>query len=120
MIESVRERELEGTIPQQGTGGVYTAYAPETLDQYEEKKVLFFKADWCSTFLLLDARLKLERDRIPPDVVILEVNYDTAHDLRVTYDVTTQHSFVQIDASGEMVKKWNGSTTLDEIVSTVQ
>jgi hypothetical protein len=27
-----------------------------------------------------------------------------------------KHTFVQIDASGEMIKKWNGSLNADDIV----
>jgi hypothetical protein len=49
-------------------------------------------------------------------LTIVVVDFDTAMELRKLYGVTVQHTFVQIDASGEAITKWSGSTTIDEIV----
>jgi len=51
---------------------------------------------------------------IPAGVTIVKVDYDTATDLKRRYGVTMQHTFVQVDGSGEAVKKWSG-TTLDAV-----
>jgi hypothetical protein len=55
-------------------------------------------------------------DQIPSDLTIVVVDFDNATELRKLYGVTVQHTFVQIDASGEAIGKWSGSTTINEIV----
>jgi hypothetical protein len=58
-------------------------------------------------------------DQIPVDLTIVVVDFDTATDLRKLYGVTVQHTFVQIDDSGEAIGKWSGSTSINEIVEQV-
>ena len=36
-------------------------------------------------------------------------------ELKQKYGITTQHTFVQVDADGNEVAKWTGSLTADEI-----
>jgi hypothetical protein len=58
-------------------------------------------------------------DQIPSDLTIVVVDFDNSDDLRKKYGITVQHTFVQIDATGESLKKWSGSTTIDQIVKTL-
>lgn len=48
------------------------------------------------------------------------VNYDDAKELKELYGVSEQPSFVQVDNSGKLIKKWRGGTTLTEIIGQVQ
>lgn len=83
------------------------------------KRVLFFYADWCPTCRPTDADLQANMSKIPEGVTVLRVNYnDTAtdqaeKDLAKKYGVTYQHTFVQIDAEGNEVTKWNGGKTTE-------
>lgn len=78
------------------------------------KRVLFFYANWCPTCRPADESFSANSAQIPDDTTLIRVNYnDTETDssekeLAKKYNVTYQHTFVQIDETGEEVAKWNG------------
>ncbi len=82
--------------------------------------VLFFKASWCPTCKAVDADIKAHLKDIPPSLTILDVNYDNSTELKKKYGVTYQHTFVQVDGQGKLIKKWSGSPTLASLVSEVK
>lgn len=82
--------------------------------------VLFFKASWCPSCRALDADLKASSEAIPEGLTILEVDYDNSAAMKQQYGVTTQHTLVQVDASGQLIKKWSGGSTLASVVAQVQ
>ncbi|MBL8030902.1 MAG: thioredoxin family protein [Candidatus Doudnabacteria bacterium] len=91
--------------------GEYLDYSPETLKielAEGHKVVLFFHAPWCPFCKTADAAFKAKLDQIPTNVVVLKTDYDSNSALKQKYGVTYQHTFVQIDANGNMVSKWNG------------
>lgn len=101
--------------------GSYEVYAPEKVSTAGDKDVvLFFKASWCPSCRALDASIKANSAQIPANVMILEVDYDRATALRQKYGVTSQHTLVQVDASGNQVAKWTGSQNVADIVSKIQ
>jgi len=109
-LERPAENELAGT---------YTQY-DGNLSQYEGKDiVLFFKADWCPSCRILDEDIKSKLSGIPEDVVLLELDYDEETELKKKYGVTTQHTMVQVDIEGELIKKWSGGNRLEDIVSQI-
>ena len=93
--------------------GTYETSADEFADT---NVVLFFNAAWCSTCKVARDNFESSLDQIPADLTIVVVDFDNSTELRKRYGVTVQHTFVQIDASGEAITKWSGSTTIDEIV----
>lgn len=104
-----------------GKAGAYITFA-----DYEAKKadyagqsiVYFFHASWCPDCKAADTALTAPNVAIPAGVTIVKVDYDTATDLKRTYGVTMQHTFVQVDDAGEAVTKWSGKnieTILAEI-----
>ncbi|HLB50907.1 MAG TPA: thioredoxin family protein [Patescibacteria group bacterium] len=101
-------------------GGYETYDASKLAQATSGDVVLFFKASWCPTCRALDADIMKNLSAIPSSLLILTVNYDTATDLRKKYGVTTQHTLVQVDASGAQLKKWQGSLTLNDLVAQVQ
>lgn len=101
--------------------GVYGVYSPEKIALAQtENVVLFFKANWCPSCRAVDADIKANLSKIPSKLNILEVDYDTATALKQKYGVTYQHTFVQVDANGNMLKKWSGSPTLSALVAEVK
>ncbi len=82
--------------------------------------VLFFRASWCPTCRALDADIKAHLKDIPASLTILDVNYDNSTELKKKYGVTYQHTFVQVDAKGNLIKKWTGSGTLASLVAEVK
>lgn len=97
--------------------GAYETYTPDKLMRAEEGQVvLFFRASWCPTCRALDSDIKASLEDIPDGVSILEIDYDTALDLRQKYGVTNQHTLVQVDATGTLMKKWSGGLTLETVL----
>ena len=82
--------------------------------------VLFFRASWCPTCKAIDEDIKAHLKEIPSSLTILDVNYDNSTDLKKKYGVTYQHTFVQVDAQGNLIKKWSGSPTLNSLISKIK
>lgn len=113
-----KESEPMGSTEAASATGAYI-----TLAEYEGSKdmyagsdvVLFFAADWCPTCQEATANLEADPAAIPAGLAIVRVDYDNSDELKRKYGVTVQHTFVQVDADGNEVAKWNGSVTADQI-----
>lgn len=101
--------------------GVYAPYEAGKLAMANTGDVvLFFKASWCPSCRALDSNIKANLDAIPAGLTILEVDYDNSAAMKQQYGVTTQHTLVQVDANGTMIKKWSGGSTIASIAAQVQ
>jgi len=101
--------------------GSYQAYNPEKIALAEsEKVVLFFHASWCPSCRAINTDIENNLNNIPAKLNILKVDYDKETELKKKYGVTYQHTFVQVDKDGNLIKKWSGGQTLSSIVSQVQ
>lgn len=102
----------EGMMEKSGSYVPYTAAS--LADAAAHKRVLFFYANWCPTCKPADAAFEANKDKIPEGVALIRVNYNDTDtdqeekDLAKKYQVTYQHTFVQIDSSGKEVTRWNG------------
>ena len=115
---AMMEKKDEGAMMQKGS---YEAYAPEKLaNATAGDVVLFFRASWCPSCRTLDTDIKANAGSIPSGLTILDVNYDDSTALKQKYGVTSQHTLVQVDATGNMITKWSGGSTLASIVAKVQ
>lgn len=118
-IQEVEQQEENDALPPV-IGGSYELYTPEKVALAEGKDiVIFFKASWCPSCRLLDAHIKANRDRIPENVRILEVDYDREDALKRAYGVTVQHTLVLVSADGDLRKKWTGGSTLESILTEI-
>lgn len=98
----------------------YSDYVPGFLAKAKDGKVvLFFKANWCPTCKALDADILSNMEKIPSNVFILKVDYDSAKALKLKYNVVTQHTLVQVDENGNELNKWVGGNTLESILDRV-
>jgi thiol-disulfide isomerase/thioredoxin len=103
------------------SAGSYEAYAPEKLAMADTGDVvLFFRASWCPTCKSVDTDIKKNVSQIPKGVTILDVDYDTATDLKKKYGVTYQHTFVQVAADGTQIAKWSASPTLAALLGNIK
>jgi hypothetical protein len=82
--------------------------------------VLFFKTNWCGTCTGLYKDIQNNLDQIPSSVQIMEVDYDKNYNLKSFYDVRVQHTLIQVNDKGEMVKTWHGSPTLEDLLIEIQ
>lgn len=92
--------------------GMYLSYADYQakmgmLAGQGSKVVLFFHAPWCPDCRGTDAALNASG--VPDGLVVVKVDYDSMGELKQKYGITQQHTFVQIDANGALVKKWSGA-----------
>ncbi len=100
--------------------GSYEAYAPEKLARAETGDVvLFFHASWCPSCRGLNTDIESHVKEIPEGVTILKTDYDKETELKKKYGITYQHTLVQVDKDGNMIKKWSGSPTLSSLVSQI-
>lgn len=101
--------------------GIYEKYNTDRIQAVTtDKIILFFKASWCITCKKVDQDIQKNKNNIPENTTLLEVDYDNSSELKKRYGVTTQHTFVQIDKDGNMIKKWSGGSTLDSVISQIQ
>lgn len=114
-------KEEDGTAMMTKTGS-YESYSAEKIAMASTTHhvVLFFRASWCPTCKAVDADIKVNLKAIPENLTILDVNYDDSTELKKKYGVTYQHTFVQVDARGNLIQKWSGSPTLNSLVSKVK
>lgn len=102
-------------------GGSFENYAPEKISLAKNGEVvLFFHASWCPYCRAAESDINENVSQIPDGLHILKTDYDKEIALRQKYGVTYQHTFVQVDSSGDLVKKWSGSETLDEIIAKIK
>lgn len=101
--------------------GSYEAYAPEKIARAATGDVvLFFHASWCPSCRGLNADIEKNLETIPAQLSILKVDYDTETELKKKYGVTYQHTLVQVDKDGNLIKKWSGSSGLSGLISEVE
>ncbi|GAA4878555.1 thioredoxin family protein [Serinicoccus chungangensis] len=101
------------------TGGMSGYVDHDTYAAYDGGPVvLFFHADWCPDCRATDESLTTAG--LPEGLTVVKVDFDERTDLRRTYGVHQQHTFVQVDADGEGIATWTGATTGEEILARTQ
>ena len=89
--------------------GKYVEYSAEAFDAAADlRRVYFFHASWCSYCRNAEKDITKNLDLLPDDVVVFKTDYDTENAIKQRYGITSQHTFVIVDASGEALKKWGG------------
>lgn len=119
--DSVSMKKAEGEAMKKGSA--YITYADYTAkkDSYKDAHVvLYFHAPWCPTCQALDKNITENLTNLPANTVIVKTDYDSSTDLKKTYGVTYQHTLVQVDSSGNKIKKWSGSPELKDLVAEIQ
>jgi thioredoxin 1 len=112
--EAMEQAPAGDAMEAQVVRGTYEEYSPDMLSRAENGDVvLFFHAKWCPTCRSADKNLS--DATVPDGLTVLKADYDNEDELKRRYGVTTQHTFVQVDAEGNLIKKWSGSRTVDDI-----
>jgi len=101
--------------------GSYEAYSADKIARAETGDVvLFFHASWCPSCRGLNTNIERNLKSIPEEVSILKTDYDQETALKKKYGVTYQHTLVQVDKNGNMIQKWSGSPSLENLLSQIQ
>lgn len=103
----------------------YVTFTQKSFESNMAKcRVLFFYANWCTTCRPVNADFLKNPNQLPDDVVVYRVNYrdsdtdESEKELAEKYKITYQHTFVQVNQQGEVIKKWNGGN-LAELIKKV-
>jgi len=106
--------------------GTYAEFSPEAFTKaVTTRRVLFFYSNWCPTCLAADQSFAENSSKFPTDLSLLRVNYSDSEtdqaekELAKKYNITYQHTYVQIDAQGNEVTKWNGGQ-FDELLNNLK
>jgi thioredoxin-related protein len=102
--------------------GIYTTYesGKKYITDPSKKVVLFFHASRCPNCRQAEADILVNKDNIDANLVILNVDYDTAKELKKQHGITTQTSYVIVNTDGTTQKKSVGFTTLSQIEKFAQ
>lgn len=115
--ESIDEAEsLTPEIDLQEVPGVYKIYngnAAELTNSTTKRTVLFFSAYWCPTCQAFERDVAKNKQSLPTDVTIIEIEYQQYSALEKKYGINTQHTFVEIDNQGNLLKKWLGGNDIN-------
>jgi thiol-disulfide isomerase/thioredoxin len=83
--------------------GTYQVYSDTAYEAgSDSRRILFFHAPWCPQCRQLDK--EITASKLPDGVAIFKVDYDTSQKQRITYGVTLQTTFVEVDSKGSKVK----------------
>lgn len=98
--------------------GTYQDYDAEQIANSDADRIfLSFYATWCPSCRALEADIQANAASIPPDVEIYKVDYDTATALKRQYNITMQHSIIEIDSDGTAVSSITHPATLSALVT---
>jgi len=103
----------------------YLSYSKTVFDTSSDKRrILYFYATWCPTCKIANEDFTANPNKIPEDMVVIRTNYNDPEtdqeekELAKKYGISYQHTFVQIDAQGKELKKWNGGGIAELITNT--
>jgi len=119
MMDS-EEMESDGMMPKDTMGGLmdYAGMDQAMIQAESQPVVLFFYASWCPSCKSAIKDLE-ERESDLGNIQVLVVDYDNSDDLQMKYSVSYQHTFVQIDGSGNALATWNGGNTETILTNTL-
>lgn len=104
---------MSDSMSKPGTFITYDAYQADKASHANTTTVLFFNASWCPQCKAMTDALTKDPALVPAGVTLVSVDYDSHTDLRKKYGVTMQHTFVQLDDSGNRVAKWSATSASD-------
>ena len=118
ITEEVEKNKVDTQQEESGVGANKSALSARYLDYSEEnlaqatanngKSVLFFAAlAWCPSCQAADKDIKANFSKVPEDITILRVDYDTAKEMKKKFAITMQDTFVQVDSQGKEITRWN-------------
>lgn len=90
--------------------GTYAAFEKGVLAD-GQTKVLFFHAEWCPICRAQETELLTWYEtKAQQFLTTYKLDYDAEKDLKATYGVTYQHTFVKVDGQGKLIEKIQGPT----------
>jgi thiol-disulfide isomerase/thioredoxin len=105
--DSVIMKKDEAMVKIAGSYSAYSSSAVTAALAAKKNVVLFFHASWCPS--CKEANANFLKETAPANTAVFKVDYDTSKDLKVKYGVTSQHTFVSLNADETLKKKSSGA-----------
>ncbi|MCA9309339.1 thioredoxin family protein [Candidatus Saccharibacteria bacterium] len=122
MVEVDSEALEQADTAATTTAGRYQEYSEAAVaDSNYQTTVVFFYAPWCPECRAF--KQAIEGGPLPDGVQILETDFDSSSKLKEKYGVTLQSTFVRVNTSGDLQKKWVGygqDKSLANVLDNVQ
>jgi thioredoxin 1 len=100
--------------------GTYESYSANKISMAQTGDVvIFFHASWCPSCRALNSDIEKNVSSLPQGLVVLKADYDKETELKKKYGVTSQHTLVQVDKDGNLIKKWTGGSKVADLVAQV-
>lgn len=114
MKDEIKDEGMMKDTAMNSISQAYVVYTPESYEAAKDtKRVLFFHATWCPTCKSANEDFTTHESSIPSGVTLLKTDYDQETALKKKYNITYQHTFVQVDANGNEVTRWSGGGTAE-------
>lgn len=111
----------EATDTEVTSTGAYLPYSADAVATSNADHILLsFSATWCPSCKALDADITKNANSIPEGVEIYKVDYDTSTELKKKYGITTQHSLIEINKTGEALSSISHPATLKATLATLE
>ncbi len=129
---TAKKEEIKTEKPAEGSINANSALASHYIDYSADnlakatasngRAVIWFAAlAWCPSCQASDRDFKAHFDKVPKDVTIMKINYDTAKELKQKYAITMQDTFIQIDSKGSEIIRWNsGGQGTDALIANLR
>lgn len=112
-----RPQAVQGNTP---IDGRYVDYSPEAFAAAaDQKRVLYFWAEWCPTCSIANQDYLANAGNIPGGAIIFRVNYDKETELKKRYGITYQHTYIYVDSQGNEIRRWTGGG-LTDLIANIQ
>lgn len=109
----------DDAMPKHGSYVTRADYDQDPNKYQDSKRVYFFHASWCPICQGINKEIEADMSKIPAGVTLIKTDFDSSTDLRQKYGVTTQYTFVQVDASGNETAQWS-ATSLDKAIAGIK
>jgi pentapeptide MXKDX repeat protein len=110
MVKEDSVMEKDDAMSASGSYVTLADYSANEAKYADSKKVYFFHASWCPICRSIDEEITGDTSKIPAKVTIIKTDFDSATELRKKFGVSTQYTFVEVDAAGNEVSQWSATT----------
>ncbi len=102
-VIAIAQSSVASSMNTKKTSAVYAAFNAGVIGN-GQTSVLFFYARWCPECKEADGILKELYKNGNPSYSMYRVDFDTENDLKKTYGIVRQTSFVRIDGTGKAIQ----------------
>lgn len=110
MVKDANVMQKDDAMSKSGSYVTLADYNADPSKYADSKKIYFFHASWCPVCQDIDKEIVANTSKLPANVTFIKTDFDSSTELRQKYGVTTQYTFVQVDADGNETAQWTANS----------